>query len=361
MIRRLKKSIRAQVATTFIGILCFACISSFGLMHLSQSNFMKSFFSNISSGYTNEQVILIHQRSIIIMITLTLCVIIGSILMFFATKTISKPIKYISDITKEVSKGNFDISINYESEDEIGALAKNFNLMIAELKNMEYLRKDFISNVSHEFKTPISSIQGFVELIKNKDLSEEKREAYLDIIIEETERLSNLSSNMLKISRLDNQSIPNKITNFSLDEQIRKIILLLEEKWDRKKLELDIDLDKIIFKGDEDLIEQIWINLIENAIKFSEDGGKISVELKSTKDGVVVKISDTGIGIPEESKRRVFEKFYQGEISHSKVGNGLGLAIVKRIVEICSGQIEIESRVGEGTTFVISLPKYQGE
>lgn len=357
MINKLKKSIRVKFTLTFIGILSFSCIASFGLMYLFQSDFMKSIISDISSNYTNEQVNQIHQRSILIMSTLIICVIIGSILMFFATKTISKPIKYISNITKEVSKGNFDISIDYESADEIGTLAKNFNLMIVELKNMEYLRKDFISNVSHEFKTPISSIQGFVEMIKNKDLPEEKRDAYIDIIIEETERLSNLSSNMLRISRLDNQSIPNKITEFSLDEKIRKVILLLEDRWDKKNLELDINLESVMFKGDEDLIEQVWINLIENAIKFSEDGGKISVELKKLEEDVVVKVSDTGIGISEESKERVFERFYQGETSHSKVGNGLGLAIVKRIIEICRGEIEIESCVGQGTIFIIRLPK----
>lgn len=358
MISKFKKSIRAKFTLIFIGILFFACIASFGLMHISQVDFVKSIMLAISSSYTNEQFNLIYQNSILIMITLIICVIIGSILMFFATKTISKPIKYISDITKEVSKGDFDIFIDYESEDEIGVLAKNFNLMIDELKNMEYLRKDFISNVSHEFKTPIASIQGFVEMLRNKDLPIDKRDAYIDIIIEESERLSNLSSNMLRISRLDNQSIPNKITEFSLDEKIRKIILLLEDKWGEKNLELDINLDSAAFKGDEDLIDQIWINLIENAIKFSDDGGKISIELKNLERDVVVKISDTGIGISEESKARVFEKFYQGETAHSKVGNGLGLAIVKRIIEICRGEIEIESCLGKGSTFIIRLPKH---
>lgn len=361
MIKKFRKSIRAKFALTFIGILCFACVSSFGLMYMFQSDFLNSIISTISLSYTNKQVNIIHQSSILIIITLTICVVIGSILMFSATKAISKPIKYISNVTKEVSKGNFDIYIDYKSEDEIGTLAKNFNLMIIELKNMEYLRKDFISNVSHEFKTPIASIQGFAEMLKNKELSEEKREAYMDIIIEETERLSKLSSNMLRISRLDNQSIPNKITEFSLDEQIRKTILLLEDKWSRKNLELNINLDKVKFKGDEDLIEQIWINIIENAIKFSEDGGELSVQLKNFNDEVVVKIADTGIGISEESKKRIFEKFYQGETAHSKVGNGLGLAIVKRIVEICKGDIDIESYVGVGATFVIRLPRYQSE
>lgn len=360
MIRKYRKSIRVKFALTFIGILCFACIASFALMHILQFDFVKSLFPN-GISYTNEQVYLIHQRSIIIMLTLIICIIIGSILMFSATKGISKPIKYISSITKEVSKGNFDIHIDYESEDEIGTLAKNFNLMIVELKNMEYLRKDFISNVSHEFKTPISSIQGFVEMLKNKDLPEEKRDAYIDIIIEETERLSKLSSNMLRMSRLDNQSIPNKITEFSLDEQIRKIIVLLEDKWDKKNIDLDINLEKVKFKGEEDLVEQIWINIIENAIKFSEDGGKISIQLVNGEDDIVAKISDNGIGISKENQKRVFEKFYQEDTAHSKAGNGLGLAIVKRIIEICKGRIDIENSVGGGTTFVIRLPKHVGE
>ncbi|WP_455716320.1 HAMP domain-containing sensor histidine kinase [Anaerosporobacter sp.] len=360
MIRKYRKSIRAKFALTFIGILCLACIASFALMHMVQFDFVKSLFPN-GTSYTNEQVYVIHQKSIIIMATLMICIIIGSILMFSATKAISKPIKYISSVTKEVSKGNFDVHIDYESDDEIGTLAKNFNLMIIELQNMEYLRKDFISNVSHEFKTPISSIQGFVEMLKNKDLPADKRDTYLDIIIEETERLSKLSSNMLRISRLDNQSIPNKITEFALDEQIRKIIVLLEDKWTQKNIELDINLEKVKFKGDEDLVGQIWINIIENAIKFSEIGGKIYIQSKDMEEEVVVKISDTGIGISEESKKRVFEKFYQGDTTHSKKGNGLGLAIVKRIIEICNGQIYIEDCVGGGTTFVIRLPKQVGE
>lgn len=355
MIKIIKESIRAKFTLMFIGILCFSCICSFGIVYLFAFNFIKSTILNISLNYTNEQ---LKQILLLIIITLIICAIIGSTLMYFATKFISKPIKYVSNSTKEVSKGNFNGFIDYDSDDEIGVLAKNFNLMTSELKNMEYLRKDFISNVSHEFKTPIASIHGFVEMIKDKNLPEGKRDEYIDIIIEETERLSHLSSNMLKISRLDNQSIPNKIVTFSLDEQIRKIILLLENKWSEKNLELDINLEKIIFKGDEELIQQIWINLIENSIKFSEQRGVLSVGLKNFEDNIVVKLSDTGIGISEENKKRVFERFYQGDASHSKEGNGLGLTIVKRIVEICNGRIEIESTLGKGATFIIVLPKY---
>lgn len=357
MIDKFKKSIRAKVTITFISILFISCIISFILMHISQRSFAKPIIEAIVSKYNTDQIQQIHQKSILIMIALVICIIIGSILMFFATKRISKPIKYISDVTKEVSKGNFDISINYESDDEIGLLAKNFNTMIQEIKNMEYLRKDFISNVSHEFKTPIASIQGFIEMLKNEELSKDKKDEYMNIIIEETERLSKLTSNMLKISRLDNQVIPNKQEEFSLDEQIRKIILLLEDKWEVKEIELDIDLEDTKFYGDKELIEQIWINLIENAIKFSDFRGRISIKLKDFNNYIFVEISDNGIGMSEEEKSRVFEKFYQGDNSRVREGNGLGLAIVKRIIDICEGKIEIESKIREGTKFKIILYK----
>ena len=294
---------------------------------------------------------------ILLTVTLLICAIIGSTLMFFATKFISRPIKNVSDITKEIAKGNFDVEINYKSHDELGILAKNFNLMTKELKNMEYLRKDFMSSVSHEFKTPIASIQGFVEIIKDKNLSSDKFEEYTDIIIEETKRLNNLCSNILRLSRLDNQVIPNKTTYFSLDEQIRKTILLLEEQWSKKNLELKIKLDKVNYDGDEELIQQTWVNLIGNAIKFSNDYGIIQIILKENPKYVVVEIRDNGIGISDQSKSRIFEKFYQGDTSRSESGNGLGLGIVKKIIEICDGTISFESKVGEGTYFIIKLPK----
>jgi len=289
--------------------------------------------------------------------TVLLCAVIGSILMFFTTKYISQPIKYISDITREVAKGNFDIRIHYKGSDEIGILAKNFNLMTEELKNIEYLRKDFITSVSHELKTPISSIQGFAEIIKDNNLSREKFNEYTNIIIEETKRLNKLSSNILKLSKLENQLIHNKINSFSLDEQIRKTILLFEEQWSKKNLVLEINLDKVNFEGDEELVQQLWINLIANAVKFSYDHGTIDISLKQNDKSIIAEIRDEGIGIAEESKPRIFDKFYQGDAARSEKGNGLGLAIVKRIIEICSGSISFKSEEGAGTCFTVTLPK----
>jgi len=342
--RKLSNSIRAKFTLISISILCFSCIAALGIVVIATPNL--------------EQIVSIKiNRGEILLLTITalLCAVIGSILMYYATKFISKPIEHISDITKEIAKGNFDVQIQYKSEDEIGVLAKNFNLMTKELKNIEYLRKDFMSNVSHEFKTPIASLQGFVELIKDKSLSSEKFDEYTDIIIDEAKRLNNLSSNILKLSKLDNQIIQNKKTNFSLDEQLRKTIILLEEQWSKKNLELEIDLEKVNYEGDEELVQQIWINLIGNAIKFSYDYGAICISLKQNDKAVVVQIRDEGMGIAEESKARIFEKFYQGDTSRSEKGNGLGLAIVKRIIEICNGSISFESELEVGTCFTVYL------
>lgn len=344
--KKVLNSIRAKFTLIFIGILCFACASSLGIVVIITPN-----LGEIITMRLNKEVVLL------LTITMVLCVAIGSLFMFVATKVISKPIKHISQVTKEVARGNFDVKILHKSKDEIGVLAENFNLMTKELKNIEYLRKDFISNVSHEFKTPIASIQGFVEIIRDKNLPQERFEEFTDIILEETKRLNNLSSNILRLSKLDNQLIYNKETKFSLDEQLRKTILLFEDQWANKNLELEINLDKVRYEGDEELVQQIWINLIGNAIKFSDNNGVIDISLEQKGEDIVVKVRDEGIGISEDSKPRIFEKFYQGNISRSHNGNGLGLAIVKRIIEICNGTISFDSKEGVGTCFTVTLPK----
>jgi signal transduction histidine kinase len=344
--RKISNSIRAKLTLIFIGILCFACLSSLVIVVIAIPN-----LHEILKMKVNREVMLLLTATVV------LCAAIGSTIMFVATKFISRPIKHISDAAKEVAKGNFDTQIQYKSNDEIGVLAENFNLMTKELKSIEYLRKDFITNVSHEFKTPIASIQGFVEIIRDKNLSHEKFEEYTDIILQETKRLNNLSSNILRLSKLDNQLIEIKKITFSLDEQLRKTILLFEEQWSKKNLELNINLEKVNYEGDEELVQQIWINLIGNAVKFSYDDGILDISLKQQDNSVVVKIRDEGIGISEESKPRIFERFYQGDASRSENGSGLGLAIVRKIIEICNGTISFETKVGEGTSFTVILPK----
>ncbi|WP_162938973.1 sensor histidine kinase [Christensenella minuta] len=287
---------------------------------------------------------------------LLFCAMIGAMLMLVAVMQVTKPVKRLTRATKEVAKGNFDVTVDYESCDEVGQLAHHFNLMTRELKNMEYLRKDFVSNVSHEFKTPIASIQGFARLLKSKDLTKEEFDEYTDVIISESGRLAKLSSNLLRLSRLENQAIPEQETEFSLDEQIRKTILLLENDWSKKNLDLDIDMQDVMYLGNEEMLQQVWINLISNAIKFSHDGGLLRVCLEKDGGFANVEITDNGAGISEEALPRIFEKFYQGDPSHSKQGNGLGLAIVKQILQSCGGEISVESEVGKGTRFTVRLP-----
>ncbi len=288
---------------------------------------------------------------------LLFCAVIGAMLMLVAITQITKPVKRLTRAAKEIGKGNFDISIDYDSPDEIGQLTQSFNAMAKELQSMEYLRKDFISSVSHEFKTPIASIQGFARLLKTKDLTKEEFEEYTDVIISESARLSRLSSNMLRLSRLENQTIPDVSTEFSLDEQIRNTLLLLENEWSAKNLELDLEMESVKYTGDEEMLQQVWINLISNAIKFSPEGGLLKIRLSRGDVDIRAEITDYGSGIPTKAQPRIFEKFYQGDPSRAKEGNGLGLSIVKQILDRCDASISFESEEGKGTTFVVVLPQ----
>ncbi|MEG0630462.1 MAG: HAMP domain-containing sensor histidine kinase [Christensenellaceae bacterium] len=306
----------------------------------------------LSAHTSNNEIIYFRNSTITVLI---ICAFIGSILILIAVGQITKPVKRLSRATKEVAQGNFDVCVQSNTQDEIGQLTNDFNKMIIELRNMEVLRKDFISNVSHEFKTPIASIQGFTRLLKTKDLTPEEFNEYTDVIIAESNRLSNMTSNILKLSRIENASIMKDGTEFSLDEQIRRTLLLLENEWSKKNIELDLDLHSIQYKGDEELTAQIWINLLSNAIKFSHDGGEIRIILEKENNNIKAVIADNGIGIPKAAQNRIFEKFYQSETSHVNEGNGLGLSIVKQIVEHCNGTISFESEEGKGTTFTVIL------
>lgn len=289
-------------------------------------------------------------------ISLISYIAIGSFLVILLAKSVVRPILELTSATQEVAKGNFDIQIDSKGNNEIAQMIQNFNIMTKELKNIEYLRKDFINSVSHEFRTPIASIQGFAKLLQNDDLAEDERREYAQIIIEETSRLSKLSSNILNLSKLENQEMIGKKIIFSLDEQIRRTILLLEHEWSRKNIEFDIDLENTKYQGDEELLQQVWINILSNAIKFSSEASSIAVKLYQMETSIKIEISDTGIGMNEEMRERIFEKFYQGDKAHSIGGNGLGLSIVKRIIDICEGNIYVESRLGYGTTFTVELP-----
>jgi len=282
-------------------------------------------------------------------------VIIGSVLIIFVVRHAVRPIIKLTNATREITLGNFDVEINYNNKDEIGQLTTNFNRMINELKKIDTLRKDFVSNVSHEFKTPIASIQGFAQLLQQDDLSDENRKEYARIISEESSRLSHLTSSMLKLSKLENQEIIQKHKGFYLDEQIRKCILLLEPEWSKKSIDWEINLDRAMITADEELLQQVWINLLSNAIKFSSNDGKIIVSLNHLKEGVEISIRDFGKGMSSKTKERIFEKFYQGEEAHDVEGSGLGLSLVKRILDLHGAQINVDSKLGEGSEFNVTL------
>lgn len=279
-------------------------------------------------------------------------IVIGIISILIATKLLIKPIKNITDGSKEVATGNFNIEIPENGNDEVTELTRNFNKMTKALMKNEYLHKDFVSNVSHEFKTPLTSLQGYAELIKKNDISDEKRDEYIDIIISESKKLSYLSSNLLKLSELENTSFPSKKDVIYLDDQIRDALVLLQNEWELKNIDISLQLDRVKFIGDKALLYQVWVNLISNAIKYSNQNGKISIALYEN-DSINVVISDNGIGMSAEDVDRVFERFYKADSSRNSIGTGLGLSIVKKIIEIHGGKISLQSKINEGSNFKI--------
>lgn len=308
-------------------------------------------------GYQPENN-LFRNYAMLLAYALLFSIVVFMIIIMGLSNKAMKPIVQLNNATQEVAKGNFDIFVVNDSQDEIGQLTESFNKMAKELKSIEYLRKDFVSNVSHEFKTPISSILGFAKLLENRNLTEEEKKEYLEIIVEESERLSNLSTNILKLSKLESQDIVFNKAEYSLDEQIRRVILLLEPKWCEKNIDFDIEMENISFLADEDLMQQVWINLLNNAIVYSYQNGVIHIKMYKQKEEekAVIIIKDEGIGMDKHTKDRMFEKFFKGDTSHSKEGAGLGLALVKRIIDLHQGVIEVESEPGKGTAIKLTFP-----
>ncbi len=301
-----------------------------------------------------QEVLAIISRCIFVLLFNTM--LMGAISIRIASKKMLQPIQQLTEATKKVAAGDFNVKLETKREDEVAELTKNFNEMVKELGSIECLQKEFIDNVSHEMKTPISSIQGFAGLLDDDKLSKEERKEYSNIIKEESNRLLNLSTNILKLSKLQNQNKITKKEQIDIAEQIRKAISLLEPKWSEKEIVFNVSMQEKYFYGDEELIFQIWINLIDNAIKFSKKHGKIDIILKEKEKEIEVQIKDNGIGISEDDKKRIFTRFYQIDRSHSEIGSGLGLAIVKRIVELSNGTIEVNSTENIGTTMIVKLP-----
>ena len=227
--------------------------------------------------------------------------------------------------------------------------------MVRELKKNEIFKSDFISNVSHEFKTPLSTIQGYATLLQSPDLTLDERNIYTSYIIEACQKLTTLTSNILKLSKIDNQEIKINYHSYRLDEQIREVILSYEKQWTEKNIDLDIELDELYINSDEDMLNQVWANLIGNAIKFSNQNGIIKIRLTKKEGCVEFVIEDNGIGMSQETMEHIYDKFYQGDNSHSKEGNGLGLSLVKKILDLIGGEIEVSSKLDQGTCFIVNI------
>lgn len=292
--------------------------------------------------------------------TLLISIITGTLLTGLMGRKILFPFISLNTGTQEVAKGNFQFRLyeDYRIE-ELREMARNFNLMVQELSGIETLRNDFMINVSHEFKTPIAAIEGYATLIQDADLPHEERQEYTRLIMESTKQLSALSSHILKLSKLENQEILAEREAFQLDEQLRLALLLLEPQWSAKQLNLELQLEPIRYYGNEELLMQVWVNLLGNAIKFSNTGDELTVVAVLTEQEVRVDISDTGIGMTPDVRKHIFEKFYQGDQSRSAEGNGLGLPLALRIVDLHQGRIEATSELGKGSTFTVRMQRVE--
>lgn len=293
--------------------------------------------------------------TIIIVIDI-LCLILGYVTSYILMNDIFDPLEHLSSASKQIAKGDYDVQINYSGYiEELQDVIDNFNFMVRELNSIEIMRNDFIANVSHEFKTPLSSIAGYVTLLQDSDLSENERQEYIQMLFFNIEKLNDLTGNILMLSKLENQNtLPEPVT-YRLDEQIREAIVLLEPKWSAKQISFNLDLDELYYTGQSALLFQVWTNLISNAIKFSNQQSSISITLHTYHDSIEVVFSDEGIGMSEETMAHIFEKFYQGDSSRKSQGNGLGLALCKSILELCGGNIYVSSQPGKGSTFMVNL------
>ncbi|MGN0436790.1 MAG: ATP-binding protein [Wujia sp.] len=290
-------------------------------------------------------------------------IIMGGALAFLINRIFFQPIQKLSREMKKVAKGDFTVKLTDKSKiNELQEIYDSFELMVKELGATEILQTDFIANVSHEIKTPINAIEGYAMLLQDCQYTPDEQEEYINKILFNTKRLSELVGNVLLLSRIDNQAIQKKENTFRLDEQVRQSIMQLEAAWTDKDIEFDVEMDKIEFIGNAPLLIHVWNNLIGNAIKFSPVEGIIKIRLNEVSGVITFIIEDIGPGIDEKAIKHIFDKFYQGDSSHKVEGNGLGLALVKKIVDIYSGTIEVCNLPEGGCRFTACLPsKAEGE
>lgn len=289
-------------------------------------------------------------------IQLITILLVGIVLFAYVSTIIIKPIKRLSTAMKVVGQGEYNVQVENATNDEIGLLTKNFNQMTKELNKIETMRQEFIASVSHEIQSPLTSIRGFSAALKDDIVSEDKKIQYLTIIEKESTRLSQLSSNLLKLASLDSEHQTLMLQQYRLDEQIRHVVMALEPQWTKKNIEIDLDLSNVQMEADKDLLEQVWLNLVTNAIKYTPENGFVKISIHLKNEEIDVKVKDNGIGIAEEDQKYIFESFYKVDKSRTLKGSGLGLAITKKIVRLHEGAIRVESKKEQGSVFTVTLP-----
>lgn len=292
----------------------------------------------------------------LVLILIISSLVLGTIISYIVSKFVLKTANRIAEGMRELASGRFDIRLDLGKNQDSKQLESAFNKLAEELESIQMLRADFVNEFAHEFKTPIVSIKGFAELLTKEGLSEEQRKEYLSVIIEETERLSNLASSSLNFSKIEKQRILTDVVKFNVSEQIRSTLLLLEKKWAKKQLSLNVDIDEYEIIANEELLKQVWINVLDNAIKFSFENGELIVNSELKNDTITFGIKNKGIPIADKDREKIFDKFYRPENVKDVEGNGVGLAIVKKIIDLHGGSVTVDSNDGY-TEFLIVLPK----
>ena len=331
------------------GALLFFLLIAF----VSQSSVLA--FAYIQTKTSNNALIALLVLILIVILS-AVCVVIDAIRRKI---TVIEPTNKILEATEQISKGDFSVRLeinpNLKKFGDYDLIMQNLNLMTAELEKMEVLKTDFISNVSHEIKTPLSIIQNYVTLLQDANLDEESRKKYVKTVMLATKRLTNLITNILKLNKLENQQLKVDRCNFNLTKSLSQCVLEFEDLIERKNIELSCELQDMQIYSSESLLNIVWNNLLSNAIKFTPKGGKVEITLQKVDYNAIIAIKDSGCGISKEVGKRIFEKFYQGDTSHSQEGNGLGLALVKKVIDILGGEISISSEIGKGSTFTVTL------
>lgn len=341
---------RIKSSGTFFMIITF-------IMFYSISLLMSGVFLLLKQAYGWDNIQEEHPFAFFVVLMLITSVV-GNVIAWIIGNPSIKNLASLSETANKIKNGQLEARAESARNSLLYNFTNNFNSMAEEIESVEAIKSDFVNAFSHEIKTPIVSIRGFAQELKNSDISEEDRQMYLDTIIRESDRLSKMATNVLNLSRVEQQGILTGAREYNLGEQVRQVVLLVMDKIDVKNIDLDIDIDDCKFVGNEALMEQVWINLIDNALKFTPDGGYIGISLHGDGREIKAVISDGGCGISEDELPYIFDKFYQATSSKKgSVGNGIGLTVVKKIVDLHSGRISCTSKEGEGTTFFVKLNK----